>query len=165
LVELVGNPDRPVTIANWTPFDSVNCGPQPCLDFQFWPKISQFVTLEVLDSNGCPATDRIWVQITPNIFVPNVIKINSDDNYSFFFQAGEPIPVLKMQIFDRWGNLVFENKNFQTNDISAGWNGTFKNKNVLPGVYVWWAEIERVPGKKKIPKHVAMFRNFLFINN
>ena len=35
-------------------------------------------------------------------------------------------------IFDRWGELLFE-----TNNISNGWNGTFKGEDVPSGLYVW----------------------------
>ena len=38
-----------------------------------------------------------------------------------------------MQIFDRWGNLIFETK-----DKTIGWDGYDKNGQLLPaGVYVY----------------------------
>lgn len=35
-------------------------------------------------------------------------------------------------IFDRWGELIF-----QSDDISKGWDGTYKGNLVQQGVYVW----------------------------
>lgn len=42
-----------------------------------------------------------------------------------------------LQIFDRWGNLIYEGKNLQPNNQSIGWNGRFKNQSCNPGVYVY----------------------------
>ena len=38
----------------------------------------------------------------------------------------------KMQIYDRWGEEIFESK-----DINMGWNGTYKGRLVSEGTYVW----------------------------
>jgi len=35
-----------------------------------------------------------------------------------------------LQLFDRWGNIVFE-----TNDLSVGWNGQSSGFKVEQGVY------------------------------
>ena len=37
---------------------------------------------------------------------------------------------------DRWGNLVFENENFEINDSSQGWDGNYKGKPLNPGVFI-----------------------------
>jgi gliding motility-associated-like protein len=43
---------------------------------------------------------------------------------------------MKLQIFDRWGELVFE-----TSDRKKGWDGTFRGKNCEPAVYVYQLEV------------------------
>ena len=45
-----------------------------------------------------------------------------------------------MQIFNRWGELVFEKHNFSANDASAGWDGTYKGKPANQDVYVYIIE-------------------------
>jgi hypothetical protein len=37
--------------------------------------------------------------------------------------------------------MVFENREFQVNDASAGWNGMYKGKKATPDVYVYQVEI------------------------
>jgi gliding motility-associated-like protein len=37
-----------------------------------------------------------------------------------------------MQIFDRWGELIFESKNYDTN-----WDGTYRGLPAKNDVYVW----------------------------
>ena len=49
-----------------------------------------------------------------------------------------------MQVFDRWGNLVFESRNKE-----VGWNGYDRNNNLLPaGVYVYKLSLEFADGRR-----------------
>ena len=49
-----------------------------------------------------------------------------------------------MQVFDRWGNLVFESR-----DKEIGWNGYDRNSNLLPtGVYVYKLNLEFDDGRR-----------------
>ena len=51
-------------------------------------------------------------------------------------------------VFDRWGELVHSTQNFPASslDPSHGWDGRFQGKNVNPGVYVYYAEIQMMDG-------------------
>ncbi|MBK6931402.1 MAG: gliding motility-associated C-terminal domain-containing protein [Saprospirales bacterium] len=62
----------------------------------------------------------------------------------------EPLPVRRMLIFDRWGDLVYESRDFFSNQPESGWDGTFRYKKVLPGVYVFLIEIELTPGRTEV---------------
>jgi gliding motility-associated-like protein len=48
--------------------------------------------------------------------------------------------VNRMQIFNRWGEVVYEKRNFMVNDASAGWDGTYKGKPAMPDVYIYLIE-------------------------
>jgi gliding motility-associated-like protein len=54
-----------------------------------------------------------------------------------------------LRIYDRWGELVFEKKNFGTNNEYEGWDGTYKGNEISPGVYVFYAEIELLDGTRR----------------
>jgi len=41
------------------------------------------------------------------------------------------------RIYDRFGNLVFDDKNANS---ATGWDGTYKGKKLPVGSYVWIAE-------------------------
>ena len=54
--------------------------------------------------------------------------------------------VERLLVFDRWGELVYEATDFAPNDLSNGWDGSFKGKNLNPAVFVYYAEITLVNG-------------------
>ncbi len=41
----------------------------------------------------------------------------------------------------RYIKLIWQKQSFPPNEESRGGNAQFKEKNVMPGVYVWQAEI------------------------
>jgi hypothetical protein len=144
-VVLSGVPDRlPISKTDWLPVDSSRC--PDCLDYTFRPMESTWVTFTAYDSLGCPASDRFLVEVEPNVFVPNVIDLNSKfGNERFTIFSREPLKIKKLSIFDRWGEMIFTNADFMTNNPAEGWDGYYKDKKVLPGVYVFLAEIELLP--------------------
>ena len=81
-----------------------------------------------------------WAELpsgfTP-VYVPNVVMPESrdPDNYLFrpFFSAGLTLLDYRLEVFDRWGNLMF-----RTNQIESGWGGEFRKEDMNPGVYVWY---------------------------
>lgn len=145
-VTLEGRPDRTIISAEWDPAAGNECS--DCLDYIFYPRTSDWVSLTVFDTAGCPATDKIFIEVSPNVFTPNAISPESGElrNSVFTIFSKEPLTVARLAIFTRWGELVFENVDFQTNDLSAGWNGNFRGKTAPPGVYVFFAEVELTPG-------------------
>ena len=62
------------------------------------------------------------------------------------------VKITSLQVFDRWGEPVYEKLDFQPNDPTIGWDGTFKGENLPPAVFVWWAEVLFVDGVSKIYK-------------
>ena len=51
-----------------------------------------------------------------------------------------------MNIFDRWGNPIYEGKDLQLNDEDNGWDGNFGHKEMMTGVYVYIAMVELLDG-------------------
>ena len=91
-----------------------------------------FVTVK--DSIGCMASkSRLIQEFCPsNIFVPNTFTPNGDLLNNNFLAYGERIQYFNMQIFDRWGELIF-----QSNDLSHGWDGTYKGIACQQDIYVY----------------------------
>jgi gliding motility-associated-like protein len=78
------------------------------------------------------------------IYVPQIFSPNEDGQNESFTVYGDPDlvqDVALLRIYDRWGELVFEQQSLTINDEAAGWQGTLRGRPVLPGVYVWYAEI------------------------
>ena len=108
-------------------------------------------TLTATDKNGCLFTDDIsvFVQKARNVFAPTAFSPNNDGaNDEFTLFAGNQVAQINsLLIFDRWGDMVFQQYIFEPNDLSFGWTGKHKGQNMLPGVYVWFAEVEFLDGQ------------------
>jgi gliding motility-associated-like protein len=86
-------------------------------------------------SNHCgDKTDAIEVKKGAcQIYVPSAFTPNSDGlNEIFKAEYGENITDFKLQIFNRWGQKIFESKN-----INNGWDGRYKGLSQPIGTYVW----------------------------
>jgi len=89
----------------------------------------------VTDSFGCIGSDSVQVKNCDSaLFVPDAFTPNNDGLNDVFraVSSGDNITRFSMQIYDRWGALVFE-----SNDIIQGWNGQIKNKLAPADTYVW----------------------------
>ncbi|MBS1917475.1 MAG: gliding motility-associated C-terminal domain-containing protein [Bacteroidetes bacterium] len=59
-----------------------------------------------------------------------------------FYVRGKGLSTVQsMRIFNRWGQMIFEKRNFAPNDPSAGWDGTFGGKKMPVDVYVYTIEV------------------------
>lgn len=67
-----------------------------------------------------------------SIYVPNTFTPNGDGLNDTFGVAGEAIEDFRMQVFNRWGQLVFESKNAMDR-----WDGTHMGDPVPMGTYVY----------------------------
>lgn len=109
--------------------------------------------MTIVTAEGCQSVARTRIEVNRNvdIYVPNVIwpEEPDGDNTTFtIFARDESVAnIHKLQIFDRWGTLLFENKNFSPNDLTNGWSGDYRGTPVNPAVFVWWAEVELIDGR------------------
>jgi IgGFc binding protein/CHU_C Type IX secretion signal domain/SprB repeat len=145
-LQLQGIPNRGIVKTVWLPQDTTTC--TNCLLHTIRPKVTTEVQLTVTDSFGCVALDTFTVYVQPNIYAPNVIYPESQNvaNKSFTIFSKENLPIRHLAIYDRWGEHVFDAKDIMTNQLEQGWDGTFKGKKMELGVYVFFAEVEVLPG-------------------
>ncbi len=101
------------------------------------PQETTTYTVIVVDSNGCSASDEVTVIVDFDfiIWVPNIFSPNGDGNNDIAFVRGVGVEYLNFVIYDRWGEKVFE-----TNDLSNGWDGTFRGKKMNNGVFVYYLQ-------------------------
>jgi len=127
----------------WTPPAGLSCA--DCPNPVATPKNDVTYTLQVSNAGSCLAEDRVTIHVlcnTDNLFVPNTFSPNKDGANDVFYPRGRGIyGIRSMRIYNRWGELMYEKMNFQANDVSAGWNGTFKNVELTPDVYVYTIEV------------------------
>ena len=89
----------------------------------------------------------------PNTFTPDSDKIN--EIFRPIITAGVELSSYNLQIYDRWGLLVFESY-----DVSSGWNGTYGGIELAPDTYTYVISfVDRIKGKAhKIHGHVNLLR-------
>ncbi|MBK7344294.1 MAG: gliding motility-associated C-terminal domain-containing protein [Saprospiraceae bacterium] len=101
---------------------------------------SQTVQVNGWSVEGCPGMDQLEVLVRPrvDIYIPNSFSPNDDGINDWFtvFSNEEGVVVRNLAIYDRWGNALFSQADLPVNDPSAGWNGTYRNEKMDPGVYV-----------------------------
>lgn len=124
---------------------------QPRLEIR--PEANLSIRLTVTDQFGCLASDEGRIRVLRKIYTPNAFSPNGDGiNDWFFIQTPSPIPINRMQIFDRWGGLVFERTNIFTNAETDGWDGRQNNQILENGPYIWWAELDFGDQRKEMLK-------------
>lgn len=100
------------------------------------PQQTTLLALTVTDSSGCVFQDDllITVLIEKHFYIPTVFSPNGDqiNDVLVVETSDNPIDIRSLEIFDRWGNLVYD----QHDSPPFKWDGTFKNKLLMPGVYV-----------------------------
>lgn len=90
----------------------------------------------ITDAFGCMHTDTINVstlESSSTVYVPNAFTPNGDGINDVFKAEGLGFEAFELQIFDRWGALIFHGT-----DINTAWDGTIKGAELVPnGVYVY----------------------------
>ena len=114
------------------------------------PLFTTVYELELQDSLAtCNLQDSIVITVTKDreVFAPNAFSPNGDGLNDFFtLYSKGPVIIRRLEIFNRWGDLVFLADEMDTNNEQLGWNGFFKNEIMNTGVYVWQAELEFLDG-------------------
>ncbi len=145
-LQLITNISQPNIV--WQPSTYLNC--DTCLSVVSNPFQSIIYEIVASDINGCLSKKAIEIEVdrTLDVFIPNAFSPNDDGfNDLFTIFSGASISKINyLKIFDRWGELVFEEENLLPNTSSTGWDGRFKNKKMLDGVYVYVVEVERIDG-------------------
>src|SRR5688572_11347312 len=95
--------------------------------------------------NGNPSitsTSNI-TEVVPymNIFIPNSFTPNGDGLNDTFGAYGEAILDFNMQVFNRWGQVIFE-----SNNTNSRWDGTHDGQMVPEGSYVYRVVAKGISG-------------------
>ena len=116
---------------NWTPSDGVDC--INCFRPQVSPAAETTFELAITDTLGCTTTYPTLVYVDSPLFAPNAFTPNGDGINDRFTIYASGITLELLQVFDRWGQLVFE-----TSHPELGWNGKYNSQNAQPGVYTYY---------------------------
>lgn len=116
------------------------------------------IYLVATSTHGCKDTFELSSKIIavlesdidiPNAFSPNANGGNggtfnlNDVNNDVFHPVIKGIEKYELNIFSRWGELLFVTK-----DVTIGWDGYYKEKLCTQDVYVWKITATTIDGKK-----------------
>jgi gliding motility-associated-like protein len=129
----------------YNPLDNSSNFPNPSHNYT---EVGQYcVELKVDNTPACVDSVTHCLIIEPDftLYIPNAFTPNGSGLNDEFFVKGENIDKFEMQIYDRWGNLVF-----RTEDIKEHWKGTVKGgSEIAPiDVYVYIINVKDKVGEK-----------------
>jgi gliding motility-associated-like protein len=89
----------------------------------------------VTDEHGCSEIDSVKVTVIPHLVIPNGITPNGDGiNDVWVIDNIDKFPNVEVEIYNRWGELLFYSKGYPP---SERWDGTYKGKKLPTGTYYY----------------------------
>ncbi len=147
-------------------------GAQTPIAYFAWSKPNQFdavvedgcagecLLLSVKDARGCIVSDTVCVEFPKDgclVGSKVMTPLNPDGkNDVLFIACAEGYDDAVLEVYNRWGQLVFESKGYDNN-----WDGTFKGQagKYLPeGVYFWVFTFEGSNGRVQRKDYVTILR-------
>lgn len=133
----------------WTPATKFSCTDCPA---PFYTTANND-KLKVVASTQYDCLDSALLEVRAfsrnHLVLPNVFTPNGDGrNDHFYVIASEKVSIVRQfQIFNRWGEKVFEAVNVTPNDYASGWDGNFKGKQAPIGTYVYVVKVQLTTGE------------------
>ena len=127
----------------WTPADGLSC--DRCFAPIATPTVTTTYTFTATSNYGCSSSADITISLFcdgSQVFIPNTFTPDGDGvNDRFFINAHGVSSIVRLSVYNRWGELVFQSLNSQPNDPGAGWDGTYKGMVLSPDVFMYVAEV------------------------
>lgn len=149
-VQFTGFSINDIDFVQWAPYELLSFKDnslEAALHPTIIPNAEGLLFLTIQLQNGCVLEQEIEIRRskTYTLLFPNIIVADPSvgNNNSFYpiSPEGDVKTILSLRIYDRWGNLMFSRESFPPNDPTLGWDGHFNGCPVVPGVFVWTAEV------------------------
>ncbi|WP_158267437.1 Ig-like domain-containing protein [Adhaeribacter arboris] len=103
--------------------------------------------------DGCSSTDEVTITVIPRIMVVNTFSPNHDDrNDQWEILNIENYPEAAVEIFNRWGGLIFKS----TDGYKKPWDGTYKGQDLPLATYYYIIRLNKK--SKPIAGSVTLIR-------
>lgn len=103
----------------------------------------------VSDANNCSISDSVILEketCPTEVYFPTAFSPNGDgENDLFKATSFADVKKFQMQVYNRWGELVFVSTN-----IHSGWDGVYQGIQQPLSVYVWYSEYVLSDGSKHV---------------
>ena len=100
--------------------------------------------LTVTSDDNCAALDSVTIYVDPLsiLNVPNAFSPNNDGTNDILeIHHNDIQELIYFRIYNRWGQMIYE-----TSDLMAGWDGTYKGKEQEVATYVYVAKATGLDG-------------------
>jgi gliding motility-associated-like protein len=128
-----------------------------CSNTVVQPTLTTQYIVVASNSPYCKTQDTVTVIVDINcgdFFIPNVFSPNDDGLNDVINVHGRCISTFNLQIFNRWGEKVFE-----TSTLENSWDGTFRGKKMDTGVFVYKADGVSIDGQSfKMRGNITLIR-------
>ena len=120
---------------SWAPAAGLSC--TTCQNPTATPTVTTTYTVTV-SQNGCTSTATVTITVDTDhdIFIPDAFSPNGDGFNETWLVHGKGIKFIHITVYDRIGEKMFE-----ANDISVGWDGTYKGSPMNTAVFVYYVEV------------------------
>jgi gliding motility-associated-like protein len=152
----VNVPPSEIAQITWTPPTWLSC--DTCLSTRIdTPLHTQLYRILVVTKEGCRDDAPLLLRVNKSVdvYIPNIFSPNDDgenDWFTVYADLKGVKQVKQFQIFDRWGDQVFQRENFQPNDPTLGWDGRYRGQEMNPAVFVYYAIVEFIDGQEVLFK-------------
>ncbi len=134
---------NPLKNFQWIPSNGANLKSKTILNNVARPNVEEsIIGLNVMDIQGCMATDNLRIKLRRNLYIPNTFSPDDNQVNDYFYIFTEANAQVELfEIFDRWGSKVFSKMQCPTNDPLCGWDGTYLGKKTDIGVFTYHAKV------------------------
>lgn len=87
-------------------------------------------------------SNEVCLSLEPVIWIPNSFMVEGFNNTFSPVISFADIESFKMVIFSRWGDVIY-----QTEDLSAPWDGTMNGNTVQEGTYTYYVTVKDGKGR------------------
>lgn len=129
-------PDDINPSVSWAPATGLSC--TNCFNPTAGPTQTTSYVVTLTAENGCTQTDTVIVRVIQpcgEIFFPTIFSPNDDALNDNLCVLGPCIATAKFSIYNRLGELVYS-----STSLTDCWDGTFRNRPALPGIYAFQVE-------------------------
>ncbi|NJC25277.1 T9SS type B sorting domain-containing protein [Neolewinella antarctica] len=123
--------------------------------FTFRAVSSTRLLINITDAIGCTASAQVNVVVNDAklLYSPTAFSPNGDGVNDFFTLQGGDSDIARielLQVYDRWGGMVYEQTDASINELSSGWAGVDRNSQPADsGTYVWRAKVIYFDGSNR----------------
>ncbi|MES2648364.1 MAG: PKD domain-containing protein [Bacteroidota bacterium] len=123
----------------WTPFENIDCN--NCAVPKGVALETKTYRVKVVSDSGCIAFDSVHVGLrcsNASMFMATAFSPNNDNLNDYYYPLLKGVKSIKrFAVFNRFGQMIFEVKNFPSNNKAFGWNGKFNGRDQPSSTYLY----------------------------